>query len=248
MRRILIADNEFIIRKGVWDCLLEHGFTQLYEAKNGLEALRLFQEVLPEIVIMDVSMPGMSGLDAYARMREKRNHVQGIFISAYTKPEYLQKALRNEAVDYIFKPLDPLALLQAVKRAEERLHRLGIPDISTIVPENRDEAARILAGKMRAYIAANYARPITVAMIAEAAHLSSTYACTLFKKCTGDTLLNCLTAMRLEEAKKLLKTTQLPAYVIANRVGYQDYRYFKQVFLKKYGILATEYREVPPNG
>lgn len=242
MRQILIADDEWIIRKGIRDCLAENGYTQIYEAKNGADAIRVFKDERPEIAILDVSMPGMSGMDAYKEMRSIKPYTQVIFVSAYTKPEYLREAILNEAVDYIFKPIAPELLIKALGRADERLVKLGVNDFNASGAESRSDASRQLAAEMLNYIQANYARPINVAMIAEAAHISSAYACTLFKKHTGDTLINCLTSRRLTAAAELLLSTELPAYAVANRVGYQDYRYFKQVFIKKYGVAPSEYR------
>ena len=245
MREILLADDELVIRQGIHE-LLERsggGYAVVAQARSGAEAASLFAKLLPDIVIMDIRMPGMTGLEAFAQMRAVQSHTQCIFISAYSDPLYLRTALRSEAVDYLFKPIDPEELRAALRRAEERLQALGVPASAERQAEGRDAAAQRIAAEVRRYIQTQYAHPLTVQRIADAVHLSPAYLCTLYKRCTGETVLQYLTEVRMQAALSLLRTTELPIYAVAQRVGYQDYRYFKQLFQRCMRMSPLDYRE-----
>ena len=245
MREILLADDEIHICSGIRELLVNCGdrYSLVAEAKTGTEALTLFRKFCPDIVILDVRMPGITGLEAFEEMRNISAHVQGIFISAHSDRQYLRTAIQNEAVDYLFKPLDPQEILDALDRADERLRRLGIPEAAPAAAVSRDALAQRTVEEIRCYIRNNYARPRTVQQIAGAVHLSTAYACTLYKRITGSTILQFLTEIRMDAALRLLNESDLPVSIIAQRVGYQDFRYFKQLFQKHTGLLLTTYRE-----
>ena len=244
MREILLADDEIHICSGIRELLAdcEDRYHLVAEAGTGAEALQLFRRFVPDIVILDVRMPGMTGLEAFVKMREISAHVQGIFISAHSDLQYLRTAIQNEAVDYLFKPLDPTEILRALDRANARLLRLGIPETDITASESREAVNRKTAEEIRQYIRANYANPLTVRQIAEAVHLSAAYACTLYKRVTGNTILETLTETRMKTACRLLTETSLPVATIAQRVGYQDVRYFRQLFQKYAEQSPAEYR------
>ena len=168
--------------------------------------------------------------------------MQGIFISAHSDLQYLRTAIQNEAVDYLFKPLDPHEILHALDRANSRLQRLGIPEVNPTASESRDAVNQKIAEEIRQFIRNAYGNPLTVRQIAEAVHLSTAYACTLYKRLTGVTILETLTETRMKAACRLLTETSLPIPIIAQRVGYQDVRYFKQLFQKYEQQSPAEYR------
>lgn len=245
MREILLADDEVHICSGIRELLANCGdsYSLVAEASTGTEALALFRKFCPDIVILDVRMPGLTGLEAFEKMRSISAHVQGIFISAHSDRQYLRAAIHNEAVDYLFKPLDPKEILSALGRADERLRRMGIPEAVPTTAVSRDVLAQRTVEEVRHYIRNNYAKPLTIQQIAEVVHLSTAYACTLYKRVTGSTILQYLTETRMDAALRLLNESDLPVSVIAQRVGYQDFRYFKQLFQKHTGLSLTTYRE-----
>ncbi len=244
MREILLADDEIHICSGIRELLAGCGdrYSLVAEAGTGPEALTLFRRFFPDIVILDVRMPGMTGLEAFEKMREVSAHVQGIFISAHSDLQYLRTAIQNEAVDYLFKPLDPQEILKALDRADARLQRLGIPEVSASAAESRDAVNQRTVEEIRHCIRNNYGNQLTVRQIADAVHLSTAYACTLYKRITGTTILETLTETRMKAACRLLTESDLPIQAIAQRVGYQDIRYFKQLFQRYAHQSPTDYR------
>ncbi|WP_054955703.1 response regulator [Paenibacillus dakarensis] len=109
------------------------------------------------------------------------------------------------------------------------------------------EHADTIIGKTKAYISGHYQQDLSIEAAAEAAGLSISHFCTLFKQVTGYTFLEYLTEYRIEKAKSILKNTSVKVYQIAPLVGYQDPRYFTQVFKKITGRTPTEYREAVLN-
>ena len=105
------------------------------------------------------------------------------------------------------------------------------------------EQAEVLIGKAKTYISEHYQQDLSIEAAAEAAGLSISHFCTLFKQVTGYTFLEYLTEYRIEKAKSILKNTNVKVYQIAPLVGYQDPRYFTQVFKKRTGRTPSEYRE-----
>lgn len=244
MREILIADDEIHICSGIRELLkqTDDKYCLVAEANTGTEAVEKFRKFCPDIVILDVRMPGLTGLEAFEKMKAVSQHVQGIFISAHSDLPYLKGAIRNEAVDYLFKPIDPREIMNALDRADERLRRLGIDEAEPMETVSRDALAQRTVDEIKHFIRSNFTKPLTVQQIAAAAHLSAAYVCTLYKRVTGTTILQYLTEIRMDAACHLLKETDLALPVIAQKVGYQDFRYFKQLFQKSLGVSPQEFR------
>lgn len=94
-----------------------------------------------------------------------------------------------------------------------------------------------------AYVRAHYSEPeLSLNDVADSLHLSVGYLCMLFKQETGVTLKNHITDVRIEEAKRLLRTGHAKIYEICTAVGYPNSQYFSQVFYKKVGMYPAEYR------
>ncbi|MFG6449509.1 LytR/AlgR family response regulator transcription factor [Roseateles sp. BYS180W] len=116
--RALIADDEPLLRDSLV-LALSHAWPELSvvaQARNGREALELFDEHQPDIVFLDVHMPGMNGMEA-AKHIGKAAHL--VFVTAYE--QYALQAFDRGALDYLVKPLDDTRLTQTVQRLKERL-------------------------------------------------------------------------------------------------------------------------------
>lgn len=105
--RILIVDDEIVIRKGIKKLLeeLHNGITAIEEAKNGEEALLIMTSFKPDIIITDIQMPVMNGLDLCAAVRERYPDAELIILTGFAEFEYVQQALRYQVTDYLLKPV-----------------------------------------------------------------------------------------------------------------------------------------------
>lgn len=130
MIRVLIVDDEFIMRQGLrymmdWE---QEGYEIVGEASNGRDALRLIGELEPHIIISDVVMPLLDGVDFSEAVHHMYPRIQMIILSGYDNFEYVKHTLLNGVVDYILKPtLNPKELKEVLKRATERIpeYRIG---------------------------------------------------------------------------------------------------------------------------
>lgn len=122
--RILILDDEFIMRQGMkhmmdWE---KEGFQIVGEGSTGEEGLVLVEELKPHIVLADIVMPVMDGIEFSAILGKKHPEIQLIILSSYDKFEYVKTTLLNGASDYILKPmLNPESLLETLKKAAGRI-------------------------------------------------------------------------------------------------------------------------------
>ncbi|MBD7914985.1 response regulator [Clostridium sp. Sa3CUN1] len=127
--RVLIVEDEFIMRQGMkhmieWE---KEGFTIVGEATNGEEALKLIEDLKPNIVISDIVMPILNGVDFSKIVQKKYPEIQIIILSSYDNFEYVKDTLLSGAVDYILKPtLTPNELLVTLKKAVDRIPGLEL--------------------------------------------------------------------------------------------------------------------------
>lgn len=115
---ILIADDESIIRLGLKQILEEAGHT-VYDAENGASALKLAEGCRPDLVILDIKMPEMDGLEA-ARLLLSRTRVPVIFLTAYGEQELIERAARLPVMGYLVKPIKEAELLAMIEVAAQR--------------------------------------------------------------------------------------------------------------------------------
>lgn len=147
--RILLADDHHLVRTGMRALLKSFPNVEVVgETGDGREAIELVQTLAPNIVLMDIAMPGLNGLDATARIVKEFPHTRVIILSMHANEEYVQQALRAGAAGYLLKNAAPEELglaIQAVTRGETWLS----PAISRLVVEEylgaRGETAGPLA-------------------------------------------------------------------------------------------------------
>lgn len=148
---LLIVDDESPIREGLvecvrWDTL---GIEIVGSAEDGKEALALFQRLKPDILLTDVVMPGLNGMELATKIRSSGEIVpRTIFMSAYQDVDYLKSAFKLDAVDYLLKPINIDELTQVVQRTREsivseRIEREQQLQVMKSSAETRTEARRI---------------------------------------------------------------------------------------------------------
>jgi signal transduction histidine kinase len=119
-QKILLVDDEEGIRKVLGISLSDSGY-QVFTAKSGEEALSIFKEQAPPIVMTDIKMPGMDGIELLQKMKEENPDAEVIMITGHGDMELAIQSLKHEATDFITKPINDDALEIALKRAKERI-------------------------------------------------------------------------------------------------------------------------------
>ena len=267
MTTIVIADDEKVIRAGICKILSDSlGDTiSIHEAKNGLEALELCRSVSPDILITDIRMPGMTGLELieiisemYALSEDSRT-CECIVLSGYSDFEYARQAMRSGVMEYLVKPVDDEELSQAILRARKRIESQKTADNLTKKLSEENESMIMLfkeynlgeqKGANARYVSqaidlitARYIGGITIEEAAEKLNISASYLSRLFKQETGYTFVDYLTYYRIKRAVELLRDPSVKIYEVADLVGYSDARYFSQIFRKLTGVTPKEFRD-----
>lgn len=103
-KRILIVDDAVFMRKVIAKLLAQGGYTEISEAGNGEEAMKVFLEKKPDLVLLDITMPGKSGLEVLEEILEADRNAKVIMCSALGQDQMIQKAILAGAADFIVKP------------------------------------------------------------------------------------------------------------------------------------------------
>jgi two-component system response regulator YesN len=249
--RILIAEDEEIARRALRLVCEKSGcpVEVVFEAATGRQVVEALGKVQPDIILMDVVLPGIDGLTATRYVRDLYPATRVVIVSAHDKFDYAQEALRAGAVDYLLKPVRSEQLVALLKRLCTDLdaadaQKKGAAD--TLEREAIDQEPRsphyAVLKRAEAYIAENYARGLTLERVAAHVDMAPTYFSRVFKQERGCTFIEYLTRVRLEEAKRLLRTTMLSMADIGYAVGYQGPNYLAEVFKATEGITPGTYR------
>lgn len=243
MLKVLIVEDEEMIRKGIvltvdWaalDCMV------VGEAANGVQGLEAARRLEPSLIITDLKMPQMDGIEMLKALRAQGCTAYVIILTAYDNFSYVQSALRLGAVDYLLKPFHDGDLENAITRIQQRMK----PEATETAPlgiVRKGDKSRYVQEAMD-YISAHYNDPdISVGTVAQSLNISEGYLSHTFKKETDYTLLNYLTRYRIHKAMELLKDCRVKVYEVAEQVGYRDIAYFSATFKKYAGISPSEYQ------
>lgn len=245
MRKVLIVDDETVVRKGIalgvdWASV---GCQVVGEAENGEEGLELARRLSPDLIITDIRMPKINGIEMMNALRREGNESRVIVLSAYSDFSYARSALKFGADDYLLKPFRDDELLNTVKKIMTNTN-----DHDPLRPGNMMPLIKSNKGKyvMEAidYIAQHYAQyDISITAIADSLGVSEGHLSHTFKKETEFTVSRYLTHYRIHMALHLLRDVRMKVYEVADQVGYRDVTYFGSTFKKLTGMSPSEYQD-----
>ena len=113
-RAIIIVDDAAFMRMMVKDTLKKNGYTDFCEAPDGAEALKLYQEIKPDLVLMDITMPNMDGLEALKAIKSYDSEAKVVMCSAMGQESMVIDAIKSGAKDFIVKPFKPDRIIKTV--------------------------------------------------------------------------------------------------------------------------------------
>lgn len=251
MIRILIAEDEEIIRSGLLYTIdwLSMSAVVVASAATGTEGLEKIKSLRPDIVITDIKMPGMSGLDMIAEAQKEKIDFIPIVLTSYSDFNYAKNAIALRVFDYLLKPVDEEKIKDVVLKAKEQLEKNRIaqkaeregnagsapsPFLPPPVSDNPYIAACLSA------IEQNYAGHPNIETLAETLKVSASYLSRLFKKHTSMTFLDFLNTYRIQKAVSLLSDQKYRVYEVASMTGFSSYKRFYEVFKSYAGFPPTE--------
>ncbi|MDR2022598.1 MAG: response regulator [Hungatella sp.] len=267
MYRLMIVEDEMIERIVLKKMLQKKfgGECQVLEAQNGNEAVEIFKREDVQVVILDIGMPGMNGIQTAEIMRKEKKDCCLIFLTAYDRFDYAKKAISIRAMEYLLKPYSQKEVLnvveEALRLAGEREEKQGgikmhkeeecaeAPDEEENVHQIQDDEPdfngsrlSVLTSMVEEYIRSNYMNDISMSETARAVGYSEPYFCRMFKLQFGQSFTSYLAEYRVGEAKKLLVQPNVNVKEVGARVGYMDSNYFTKVFKRLEGVNPSEYR------
>lgn len=116
MARVLVVDDAAFMRMTIKNMLEENGHTMAGEAGNGIEAIEKYEKVKPDVVILDITMPEMGGIEALKRIKAMDPKARVVICSAMGYRAQLAEAIENGAEQFIVKPFDPSHLIGAIEK------------------------------------------------------------------------------------------------------------------------------------
>ena len=139
--RVLIADDHAVVREGVRHVLEGDDIEIVGEAENGLQTLELTEALAPDVIVLDLSMPAMSGLEAAARLRERAPNARVLILSIHDHEEYVLESVRAGAQGYLRKDSSPAELRGAVRAIHRGGSFFSAPAARTLAAALRGDAA-----------------------------------------------------------------------------------------------------------
>lgn len=251
MIRVLIADDERLEREALADLVVrrfEHEAV-IQTAENGRRAADTAILWEADLILMDIEMPGINGLDAARAVLEQRPECKVIFVTAYSLFQYAHEAMHLGACDYLLKPVDPDEAEAAIRRAIRQIEAgRKLTELAPVAPEPAADTAEaedrnaLVMAHVRRYMEDNYMFDLSLDSVSEILHISPAYLSAQFKKYQKMNFLDCLTELRINAAKQLLTDPLRSAAEVASMVGYEDASYFARAFKKRTGMTPTQYR------
>lgn len=250
MLKIIIVEDEDIIRKGLvytidWlsmDCVV------VAEAANGEEGLQKIIELEPDVVITDIKMPKMDGIEMIQQALEKVSF-KSLILTSYAEFEYAKKAIKLRTYEYLLKPVDEDKIMETIKAIHKELDQnrkeefvsettnsssIRI-DFNYYIELDKSESGYVAKTiqKIRDY----YAERISIESISEELGVSASFLSRKFKEVTNHSFLNMLNAYRVQQAIRFLNSGKYRVYEISDMTGFSDYKHFCNVF-KKYTSMS----------
>ena len=255
MYRVAVIEDEDIIRKGLvysvpW---LELGCTVVAEARNGIEGLEVIREYRPDLLLVDINMPIMDGLEMIQKTYREYEYA-AIILSGYSTFEYAQKAIRYGVLDYLLKPLDMAELKDVVMKAQKQLDlcRLYLERQKsredwkkvTLFGETPNLESEPVVQDMLRYIEEHYVEKVLMRDVALKLNYSEVYLNRKFKEIMGTTFIEYLNRCRIQKALDMIREGKMKIQDISWKCGVGEYKYFNIVFRKYLGCTPKEYAQM----
>lgn len=242
MFRLIIVDDERIIRETIaamidWESL---GIQVVALCANGVEAYDAITDDFPDIILTDIKMPDMDGIELIRRVHKLDSNIQFVILSGYNEFDYAVEVMKYGVRHYLLKPCNENNIIEAMKEICQSLQSSPSPTPSPSGLPQKDFIKRTLS-----YIDENISNEnLSLKWISENfLYLSADYVGKQFQKETGQKFSNYLNQTRIEKAKFLIETQYGDKiYHVAEAVGLGNCpQYFSQLFKKHTGLTPTIY-------
>ncbi len=245
MYTMIVVDDEREIRKGFCNFFpwTEIDFNIVADFSSAQEADEYLQQNKVDVLVTDIRMIGMSGLDLIENESKRHPETSFIVVSGYRDFDYAQRAMLFGVRHYLVKPIKYAQIMEVFTQIHRELdeHRIQSgtlpPKPEKIDSESENPAIR----KIKEFIHAHY-EDVTLESAAQYIRMNPYYLSTFFHQHTGEKFIDYLMTARMKEAARLLSGSSLRIQDIARRVGYSTSNSFSRSFRLTYGMTPREYR------
>lgn len=245
--KLLIADDEQYVRDSLalgieWS---KYGIVLEGVAAEGREALEMALRLKPDVLLTDIRMPNMDGLELMRRLKDELPRLKVIFLTGWSDFDYARQALKLGASNYLVKPspdeeivdallvvMEELGLRESAKKETDNLETLNI--------QSKKRAVK----QVCALVHQDLSVALTLTEIAAAVNMNASAFSRLFKQEMGCAFSEFVTSARMNKAKKLLIESHMRINEIAQSVGYVSDSHFVQVFGEYSGMTPGKFREI----
>jgi YesN/AraC family two-component response regulator len=240
MYKVLTADDEAPLRAALAQLIDWKGMDceVVFEACDGFEALEYMRSHPVDIAILDIRMPGLTGLELCAHMHQEGLEAAVIVLTAYSDFALVRDALREGVYDYVIKSAFEVELPSALGKAICRLPKKAEPPVEPPAIEYSQTVDQVVE-----YLREHYAEKVKVSDIADRLYLNQSYLCRRYKQETGSTILADLIQLRIGRAKELLERGCTVAQA-ANETGFDSAAHFSNVFTRYEHVSPGNYRKI----
>ncbi|OBR68207.1 hypothetical protein A7K91_10340 [Paenibacillus oryzae] len=239
----MVVEDQYHFRKGLVKMIQEseHNWQVVSEASNGLDALKMLEVHKPDLVLTDIRMPAMDGIEFVTQIRRMHPDMIVVFLTGYKQFDYAQAAIKLGVMDFLVKPCTEEDVRAMLDMATERFQASQ----SREAKEGEAHPSRKLdgaIGKAISYVDMHFADDCRMTEVAGHVRLNPSYFSMLFKKETGESFTGYVTRYRMEKALNLLRTTDMKVLEIARVTGFGEPNYFTNVFRQHYKLSPKEWR------
>lgn len=243
---ILVVEDDAETLKVIKD-VLEPDYTVVH-AENGVEGVRMANQLLPNVIISDINMKGMTGIEMCSILKndQKTIHIPLLIISSHSEEDVKNKAFENGANDYTEKPFNPFHLKKKVESLVVLHQKISDKVRKELAneefPELPDSFNNDLIKKVSDFIDKHIAdEKLNANLLASELGVSRSKMWRVFKEETGKTPGDFIKEKRLHKASAMLKTGKYRVSDVAYEIGFSDTRYFTRWFSKEFGMPPSEY-------
>ena len=255
MHSILIVEDEELELEFIEAVIREELQPEdaLMTAHTGVQAVRQAKKRHPDIIVMDLMLPEMDGLEAIQEIRKFAPDACISILTAYTEFQYAQRAISLRVFEYMLKPVKPSdfkvtfkRMLESVEdvRGREKTGAVQIPGETMAKNSHTDQEQQSFVDESIRYIQKHFKERLTLQMVASRVYMNAQYFSRVFKRETGVTFTEYVNTMKIQYACKLLETTNYPAYRISSECGFTDPSYFNRVFFAQMNMTPKKYKKL----
>lgn len=241
MNRLIICDDEAILRNGLKSLIEKSNLPVeiVALAANGNEALEVIQKYKPHIVLMDINMPGISGLSVIEQCSQNGVNPIFIIISGHDEFEYAQKACRLNVMDYLLKPINKAHLISLIEGAVEKIKKEQLTQ-HIFIRQPETTAQQIIK-----YVQENFDdSELSLNKLSRIFNLSESYITRIIKNETDSSFSNILINLRIKKSiEYLIQQPDMKLVEISEKCGFSSQHYFSRIFKEKVGFSPIDYRK-----